>query len=372
MSGTNILQYKREIDTYKQEIQSFNSSRGIEIEQDNGSLLQEITSNVNAISQGNDLIQLATTEDSSSNFQIDYRGLPEKIDEFTDLLKSLVSLYLKQESLDQFLRITISDNKEDLAHIKSEHDPRYRNLESQVKILKEDNVDERENEIKQLRNDITTISEDILASEQQLDNMTRDTEREIAECEELLKELNEIQEIRDKQLSKLENKEFSEIQRYESYINTSKEISSLTKEQTRIQDEINHLKSNGNTVKKSSVQSNENLKQELKHIQMENTVMNKLIEIQENHMLSNLGHGITDFKFHYYETEKRITFQCQGKYQVSINLNLRDNTFEKIDIQDGDNHLNPLINDIMNKFIYSSNIFNIINYTNDKLKYINM
>lgn len=371
MSGNNISQYKREIDTYKQEIQGFVSGRGAEIEQDNGTILQEITSNINAISQGNDLVKVADTDNISSTLQVDYNGLPDKINEFTDLLKSLVSLYLKQESLDQFLRITISDNKEDLSHIKSEHDPRYRNLESQVKILKEDNVDERENEIKQLRNDINAISEDILTSEQQLDDITRDTERELDECEELLKELNDIQEIRDKQLSKLENKEFSEIQRYEDYINTSNEILSLTKEQTETQEEINNLNSN-KPVQKSTAQTNENLKLELKHIQIENTVINKLIEIQENHMLSNFGHGINDLKFTYHDTKKEITFQCQGKYQISINLNLSDNTFEKIVIVGDDIKLNTLTNDISNKFIHSSDIFNIINYTSDKLKYINL
>lgn len=372
MSANNISQYKREIDTYKQEVKNFITKRDVEIEQDNGLILQEITGNIHAISQGNDLIHVDNTDD---NLHIDYEDLPEKIVEFTNLLKSLVSLYLKQESLDQFLRITISNNREDLLHIKSVHDPRYRNLESQVKILKEDNVDEREKEISQLRKDITAISHDILSSEQQLDEITKNTEREIDECEDLLKELNEIQEIRDKQLSKLENKETSEIQKYEDYINYSKDIASLTTEQTKLQDEINNLKSK-NPMKKEhniSLQSNERVKQELKQIQIDNTVMNKLIEIQENHLLSNFGHGITEFKFNYHETNKEIRFECQEQYNVIINLDLKDNTFERIMIHgDNNSNLNPLINDINNKFYHSSNIFSVINYTSDKLRYINL
>lgn len=380
MVENRIYEQREKLDSFKQILTDNVTQQNNTNNEECQTLLREITDNVNAISAGNSLIQVNLHNkggqvDQSTQLSIDYECLPEKIDECTNLLKSLVTLYLKQESLDQFLRITISNNKEDLLHIKSVQDPRYRNLESQVKILKEDNVDERDKEIKQLKDDIRNICQDILTTEEQMEDLMRSSERELDECSSLLKELEELEANRVKQMSKIESKEINEINEYERFIKCSNEVKLLTQEQKDLQEEVNRLHANGTSKQEKGVADTprkDAMVLELKKIQNENKIMNKLVDIQAKHLLTNYGSNITDLKFIYSDSKKGITFQSQGKYNVEIILNVNNNSFDSVNIWEKKTNLriNELEKDVNDKFYQLNNIFQIINYTNNKLIHI--
>ena len=371
----NITSYKNEIDSLKKDIEHITSTRVTEDREQNNSILQEITDNLNVIAQGNNLLQIDNPIKGSTNNDseliVDLESLPDKIDEFKSLLNSLVQLYLEQESLDQFLRITISDNKEQLLDMKSVKDSRYKNLENQVQILKEDNVDEREIEIENLRNDIKLMCQEILNKEDELNNFSEKFETELNQCSNLLKELNEIYEVRNKKIINLENKETNEIQQYEQFIENFDDIRKLTEEKGLLQKEIDDWY-NDHRYQNNVHSTSKNFKPELNTLKQNAKVINKLIKIQEKHLLASLNPNITEFKFVYQESKKEITFQCHEQYNIKIKINIQDNSFEDIIIQDIDNSTNfeaitRLKDDITNKFFHDRNLFNIIAYVNNNL-----
>lgn len=376
-NGDNtIANYKSELDTLSKDIGRIISTRKNESIEQNNSILHEITENIEIISQGNNLLQIdkssTTGSINDSGLIIDFESLPNKIEEFKSLLTSLVQLYLEQESLDQFLRITISDNKEQLLDIKSVKDSRFKNLENQVQILKEDNVDEREIEIDNLRKDISSMCQEVLSKEDKLNDLTTQLEKELTQCSDLLKELTEIHKIRNKKLTSLENKETKEIQQYEEFIDNFNNITNLSKEKDILQIEIGNW-NNGNKKSKSTIDNTDtNYKQEIDILKENDRVVKKLIKIQEKHLLTSWNSNITDFKFIYQESKKEITFRCHEKYNVKININPEDNSFEGVNIQNINNNttieaVNQLANDINIKFYHDKNLFNIINYTSKML-----
>lgn len=371
----NITSYKNEIDSLKKDIEHITSTRVTEDREQNNSILQEITDNLNVITQGNNLLQINNPIKGSTNNDseliVDLESLPDKIDEFKSLLNSLVQLYLEQESLDQFLRITISDNKEQLLDMKSVKDSRYKNLENQVQILKEDNVDEREIEIENLRNDIKLMCQEILNKEDELNNFSEKFETELNQCSNLLKELNEIYEVRNKKIINLENKETNEIQQYEQFIENFDDIRKLTEEKGLLQKEIDDWY-NDHRYQNNVHSTRKNFKPELNTLKQNAKVINKLIKIQEKHLLASLNPNITEFKFVYQESKKEITFQCHEQYNIKIKINIQDNSFEDITIQDIDNSTNfeaitRLKDDVTDKFFHDRNLFNIIAYVNNNL-----
>lgn len=371
----NITSYKNEIDSLKKDIEHITSTRVTEDREQNNSILQEITDNLNVITQGNNLLQINNPIKGSTNNDseliVDLESLPDKIDEFKSLLNSLVQLYLEQESLDQFLRITISDNKEQLLDMKSVKDSRYKNLENQVQILKEDNVDEREIEIENLRNDIKLMCQEILNKEDELNNFSEKFETELNQCSNLLKELNEIYEVRNKKIVNLENKETNEIQQYEQFVENFDDIRKLTEEKGLLQKEIDDWY-NDHRYQKNVHSTSKNFKPELNALKQNATIINKLIKIQEKHLLASLNPNITEFKFVYQESKKEITFQCHEQYNIKIKINIQDNSFEDITIQDIDNSTNfeaitRLKDDVTDKFFHDRNLFNIIAYVNNNL-----
>ena len=371
----NITSYKNEIDSLKKDIEHITSTRVTEDREQNNSILQEITDNLNVIAQGNNLLQINNPIKGSTNNDseliVDLESLPDKIDEFKSLLNSLVQLYSEQESLDQFLRITISDNKEQLLDMKSVKDSRYKNLENQVQILKEDNVDEREIEIENLRNDIKLMCQEILNKEDELNNFSEKFETELNQCSNLLKELNEIYEVRNKKIINLENKETNEIQQYEQFIENFDDIRKLTEEKGLLQKEIDDWY-NDHRYQNNVHSTRKNFKPELNTLKQNAKVINKLIKIQEKHLLASLNPNITEFKFVYQESKKEITFQCHEQYNIKIKINIQDNSFEDITIQDIDNSTNfeaitRLKDDVTDKFFHDRNLFNIIAYVNNNL-----
>lgn len=374
--GTNrITHYNDEIHTLKRDVKKIISESITEDKEQNNSILHEINDNLNVISQRNKLLQidnlLEGNSSKDSELVIDLESLPDKIDEFKSLLNSLVQLYLGQESLDQFLRITISDNKEQLLDIKSVKDPRYKNLENQVQILKEDNVDEREIEIENLRNNINSICQEILNKEDQLNDLTAKFETELTQCSDLLKELNEIHEVRNKKVINLENKETNKIQQYEQCIANSDNIKKLTQEKGLLQNEIDNWH-NGHKSQSNINSITKNFGSELNSLKQNDKVIKKLIKIQEKHLLTCFGTSITEFKFLYQDSKKEITFRCHEQYNIKIKINIQDNSFEEITIHNINNHtnfqtINQLKNDINNKFYHNKNIFHIIDYVNNKL-----
>ena len=132
------------------------------------------------------------TDKKNDNGFIDFECLDDKIIDFNKIILSLRMIYLEQESLDNFLRYTISSTTKNLP-ITSIDDPKLLSVENEVEQLENDVIVTRQNELRDIKRSISDKSEKLFNDDCKIKELCIDTSEQIEECERILEEIDELQ-----------------------------------------------------------------------------------------------------------------------------------------------------------------------------------
>lgn len=325
-------------------------------------ILNEITQEINDNQHDAGLIDVvpdtsnkSTKDTHRGKLFVDYECIPSKMDEFNQLLNSLIILYLEQESIDHFLRFTITTNK--YLKIESIKDPEYRNLDNQLKILKEDQIDDKFNQLNQIKQEISNESSKIAKLEKDIKEKGLGVTNDIDECLELLKELETLQELDAVDKDNERDNDEIEFENLKQVKLEHDEIEKLTKERLFFEKKLNSIPiknyindTDGTNVKEQA--------------QIENETLQKLITIYKNPILTNFHDKIEHLKFDY--NNKQIKFSIGDQFENVIYLT-NDNKFAKVEIfTDKVKRHSEFENFLKEKYYKHPNIFNIINIIKNK------
>lgn len=151
--------------------------------------LREITQNVLAMEQENSLVEIKGELESEqeSELVIDPSNFREKIDTFVELVELLKITHLEQETLDNFLRYTISSSN--LLHINSVQDAKHVELESQVRELEQSTLERHKREIEATKSQINNLCRELTKTQDFINETFLETSNSLEECDSLLNEL---------------------------------------------------------------------------------------------------------------------------------------------------------------------------------------
>ncbi|CAI1866018.1 hypothetical protein SEUBUCD646_0B06260 [Saccharomyces eubayanus] len=153
--------------------------------------LHEITSSILAINEENEFINPYRTngvedigEDESF---VNPKILTSKIKELNKLMELLKLTYLEQETLDYFLRFTLSSANP--LHLNSENDPQIVVLRKRVDDLKQEISDVHESKIEEIKIEIQETSHNFAVKQDSTNELYLETTADIDSCWSSLNEL---------------------------------------------------------------------------------------------------------------------------------------------------------------------------------------
>ncbi|AQZ14025.1 KRE28 (YDR532C) [Zygosaccharomyces parabailii] len=153
--------------------------------------LREITQSVEVMNKDNRLVQLQGYPDASKQEQIvDPSGLNEKIDTFAKLVELLKLTHLEQETLDYFLRYTISSTN--LLQLDSVQDSKYVQLKQEVNELEKGALDVHLREIDVTKSQIVDLCKDLNKTQENINETYLETTNVLDDCETLLGQLTQL------------------------------------------------------------------------------------------------------------------------------------------------------------------------------------
>lgn len=160
--------------------------------------LREITQSVEAMDRDNSLVQLQQRSEAADQEQIVDPGcLHDKIDTFAKLVELLKLTHLEQETLDYFLRYTISSAN--LLQLNSVQDTKYVQLEQEVKELEEGALDIHLSEIEITKSQIVALCTKLTKTQHTINETYFDATNTLDDCQVLLDELTQLR--KEKQTS---------------------------------------------------------------------------------------------------------------------------------------------------------------------------
>lgn len=146
--------------------------------------LDELQQSVNQVSEDNVFVE------GGGQGAVDPNCIAEKISEFSRLTELLRVTHLEQETLDYFLRYTISST--DLLQLGSVKDEKYVALEKQVEELESETLQQLDGEIERLKLRIAHSSATISREREHAKETCLETATVIDECWELIDELESL------------------------------------------------------------------------------------------------------------------------------------------------------------------------------------
>ncbi|CUS24259.1 LAQU0S15e00518g1_1 [Lachancea quebecensis] len=148
-------------------------------------------------------------EDNNSLFdpvdlprEIDPTCISGRIVDLAQLTQQLKSTHLQQETLDNFLRYTISST--DILQLDSEKDERYVSVSKAVNQLQDSVIIQLDSEVDQIKQDIRKTGQTIADQREVLNELCLETGNLVDECHTLLTELEEAtltREVAEKQVA---------------------------------------------------------------------------------------------------------------------------------------------------------------------------
>lgn len=160
------------------------------------SAIREITQSISSMSHENDLVKLDGIDGKADSIAIDLSSLLERIGEFDKLMELLKMTHLEQETLDFFLRYTISSTE--FLQLKTTHDPQYVEMESEVKEL-EHNIQEAHHRwIDETKLQISNAAEQIVKDQDTVNELYLETTDILDECDQLLVEVEKLREEKER------------------------------------------------------------------------------------------------------------------------------------------------------------------------------
>lgn len=345
MTYTSIEQYRKQLTSLNDDVDQLTVETLNKQESELTSMLQEISESIKTLGNENDFIVLPENSDN-----IDYTSLSGQINEFNGLLSQLRKVYLEQESLDQFLRYTLSSPN--TLQLANEDDPKMVNLKNQIKILYEDHINEKEKDIVGLKTEIIELSNAIARDQLEVNEICLKISSDIDDSFQLLNELSMLQDdkIADEELAKKKN----DIYPFQMTIDTWVSLENLRFESKKLEERIELIK--------SKEQRDETVEINRKNINIE--VLQSILNIQRNKLL--VQENITELNL----TSDVLNFTLNDLYKIEINLTPIRSLYD-IKIHDlQDNRLTELESDIKKTYFNERRFYVIIRYIKERLNNI--
>ncbi|CCE91573.1 Kre28p TDEL_0C06840 [Torulaspora delbrueckii] len=204
MHSHNDRNFAAEVKTLEDETTRGSEQALASQEQRAAAAVHEITHSITSMSQENDLVKAEDTEGSDRNI-IDPSNLGDKIVEFEKFIELLKLTHLEQETLDFFLRYTISSA--DLLRLKSTQDAKYLELEEKVQELEHGVSENHQREIDETKLMIFNGTEELAKDQDMVNELFLETTDVLEECEELMKELERAREEKKASQDQHENEQ---------------------------------------------------------------------------------------------------------------------------------------------------------------------
>lgn len=315
--------------------------------------LREITQNVVAMDQESSLVELKGSLESQEKDElvIDPSKFQEKIDTFVELVELLKVSHLEQETLDTFLRYTISSSN--LLQLDSVQDARYVEVESQVRELEQGTLESHKRQIEATKGQINKLCQELTTAQDSVNEIFLDTSNSLEECDAFLDELTQLR--MEKQTS-----EEADTVEDDPVSQTYEDWKSLKKSQTQLE-----LLQNTTSNVKSRIQSYEDFQKrsrqanDPKLLQAHKT-LELLIQLWVSKFLPQSG--ISNLEL--YPQTRKFQFDIQPTFTVVITLadqaTLNDiqirrkktaNVVEDIELS----------NELKEKYLGTNNIHNTLN-----------
>lgn len=166
------------------------------------SAVREITQSITSMSHENTLVQI---DGKSENVVINPSVFATKIADFDKLIELLKMTHLEQETLDFFLRYTISST--DFLQLKTTYDAQYVELENSVKEL-ESNIEEaHDRRIDGIKCQISNDGEKLTRNQDAVNELYLETTDILDNCEQLIGELESLRKEKEHRRQQAEQSE---------------------------------------------------------------------------------------------------------------------------------------------------------------------
>ncbi|QLL31174.1 hypothetical protein HG536_0B00350 [Torulaspora globosa] len=166
------------------------------------SAIREITQSITSMSHENNLVRLDGVDGNAGAITIDLSSLAERIAEFDKLIELLKMTHLEQETLDFFLRYTISSAE--LLQLKSTHDQQYVEMESAVKALEREIEEAHHRWIDETKLQISNAAEQIVKDQDTVNELYLETADILDDCDQLLVEVEKMREEKERYKKQVE------------------------------------------------------------------------------------------------------------------------------------------------------------------------
>ncbi|CAR29059.1 ZYRO0F18172p [Zygosaccharomyces rouxii] len=353
---------KSDLDGYEVRIKSLENQTAhyseqalLEQEQRVLASLREITQNVIAMGQENSLVEIKGELESKeeSELVIDPSGFQEKIDTFVELVELLKVTHLEQETLDNFLRYTISSSN--LLQINSVQDAKYVELESQVKELEQGTLESHKREIEATKGQIKNLCQELSMAQDSINETFLDTSNALEECDALLNELTQLR--MEKQTSEeadtIEDDPVSQTyEDWESLQKSKLELRLLEEETSRLQSRVESYE---DYQKRSRQLSNNDPRMLQNHKALE-----LLVELWMTKFLPQPGISHLEL----FPQSRKFQFDVEPTFTVVITL-ADQTTFQNVQVYRKDAKSlvmdHGLNDEIKNSYLGTNNIYNGLN-----------
>lgn len=206
MSNETAEDYKYKMKELEDETAKASEQALINQEERLHAVVREMTQSITTMSRDNELVDL--TESNGKNDDVDQHVINsacmgEKIEEFNKLIELLKLTHLEQETLDYFLRYTISSS--DLLQLNSIYDKKYVDLENKVNTLEQQILETNHQEIEETKQEIFNTSEDLAKAQDRINETYLETTHVLDDCYQMITELETLREghkIRKEELKK--------------------------------------------------------------------------------------------------------------------------------------------------------------------------
>ncbi|QLG70097.1 hypothetical protein HG535_0A00370 [Zygotorulaspora mrakii] len=196
MSFESLHDYKTEIGNLENEIAKVSDEVLIAQERRFSDAVNEITQSVVTMSRESELIRILDNSDENlSQIErqiVDFGEIDKKIDAFNQLVDLLRVTYLEQETLDFFLRYTISSSE--LLHLDSIHDDKYVKLEEEVSNLKDTELRKHHVKIEETKLKIAVAGDNLAKTEDKVNEILLETTEVLDSCDQMMEELEKLRE----------------------------------------------------------------------------------------------------------------------------------------------------------------------------------
>lgn len=193
-------------------------------EQRFNSAINEITQSITSMSHDNDLVMLHGDEvGNTDTVVINPSRFGERINEFDKLIELLKMTHLEQETLDFFLRYTISSA--DLLQLKTTQDPQYVELDNSVRESEHDIDEAHHRWIDDTKLQISRDAEKLAKDQDIVNELYLETADILEDCENLIMEVEKLREEKEGHKAQAErertpiaavHEEWEEIRRYQN------------------------------------------------------------------------------------------------------------------------------------------------------------